>query len=61
MPVIKRVPIKGNGSCSFCKLGIAKITGVGLDFPYSEVTEISGASVSVRACDDCLTEIKKKG
>jgi len=54
----KRVSISTHGSCSFCKRGKVNDDCSGLDYPYSEVTEINGALVSVRICDTCLTELK---
>ncbi len=55
---IKRVSISTHGPCSFCKRGKVNGDCSGLDYPYTEVTEILGALVNVRVCDHCLVELK---
>ncbi|MGE6260892.1 hypothetical protein ACQKCU_23950 [Heyndrickxia sporothermodurans] len=54
--------VKEVGSCSYCEKGELKPDGMGLNYPYDEVVEISGKQVVSRLCFECvekLTELKK--
>lgn len=54
----KRVSVATHGACSFCKRGKVNNDCSGLDYPYADVTEVLGALVSVRICDQCLLDLK---
>jgi len=55
----KRVSVATHGACSFCKRGKVNSDCSGLDYPYTEVTEVLGALVSVKICDQCLLDFKQ--
>jgi len=59
----KRVNASRN-NCNFCQRGELHDdgTGLGLQFPYTEVTEVSGGfngGLTVYICDQCLTEMQQ--
>lgn len=55
---LKRVSID-EGSCNGCESGKLKQGGMGLDFPYKEVTQIKFNLILISLCDECLTELKR--
>lgn len=52
--------VVGAGSCNFCERGqqVEDCPGVVI-YPYENVIEIFGNSLTVRICRKCLDEIKK--
>ena len=53
--------VKSYGSCNFCRRGIPRKDGKGLDFPYEKVVAIwsnENGSPWVRFCEDCFNELK---
>ncbi|GKV54260.1 hypothetical protein NCCP2222_02070 [Sporosarcina sp. NCCP-2222] len=47
------------GSCSYCDISELKPNGMGLDYPYDEVIEISGRQVVSRLCFECAGKLAK--
>lgn len=56
---VKRGHIKDLYSCNGCKRGKLKEQGIGMDYPYEEVTVIEAINISISLCDDCLKEVIK--
>lgn len=49
--------VKDIGSCTYCRRGELKADGMGLDFPYDEVIEISGNQSTSRLCYECAKKV----
>lgn len=47
------------GSCSYCEKGELKADGMGLEYPYDEVVEISGKQVVSRLCFECVQKLSE--
>lgn len=54
---IKRKSLS-EGSCNSCYVGKLSKDGMGLDFPYKEITEIDFRSIRIKLCDKCLNKLK---
>jgi len=52
--IIKKLPVKLNGSCNFCDKGFVSKTGKWLQFPYSYIYSVTGeeSGSNVRFCED---------
>ncbi len=55
---VYRGNIKDFHSCNCCSRGKINEDGMGLKYPYDEVTVMEGTTISIRMCDDCLNEFK---
>ena len=58
---ITKEDIKNFGACNFCSSGILvkENAQVGLKYPYRKVFVLTGNSLSVNICGECLKIIKK--
>lgn len=54
---VTRGNIKDLYSCNGCRRGKLKEQGIGMDYPYQQVTVIEAIQTSIRLCDDCLKEV----
>ena len=59
MITIEKKKLKDATSCTFCSRGLLKIRGIGLNYPYKIVYEISGNSLVITMCSECLKIIKQ--
>lgn len=60
-PLIEIVPQNSeNGSCNYCQRGkLKKSNKMGLDYPYSNIVQITGTNVKTNFCPDCFDEVVK--
>lgn len=45
------------GSCTYCDNSTLRVDGMGLEYPYDEVIEISGNQSTSRLCFECAGKI----
>ena len=57
---IKRINVEGNGGCNCCKRATLKKGMFGLEYPYTEVNQLTLGQATVRLCDDCTLQLLKE-